>query len=67
MIVKEVIKVLKKAEVISIGFGDQAHRIDRNDSLMLSVYGDYVVDCIVTDDGKVYELNIAMRPVKEGE
>ena len=66
MTAKEIIKLLRDAEVISIGFGDQAIRIDRNDSMMLSVFGDYVVDGILTDDGKTFELNIAMQPVKEG-
>lgn len=65
MTVKEVIKVLKEAEVISIGFGDQAIRIGSDDSMMLGVFGDYVVDSILTDDGKTYELGIAMQPIKE--
>lgn len=66
MTAKEIIKLLRDAEVISIGFGDQAIRIDCNDAMMLSVFGDYVVDSILTDDGKTYELNIAMQPIKEG-
>lgn len=66
MTAKEIIKLLRGAEVISIGFGDQAIRIDHNDSMMLGVFGDYVVNSITTDDGKTYELNIAMQPVKEG-
>ena len=66
MTVKEVIKLLKEAEVISIGLADQAFRIDSKDSTMLNVFGDYVVDNILTDDGKTYELNVAMLPVKAG-
>lgn len=65
MTVKEIVKVLLNVETISICFGDQAHRIARNDSLMLGVFGDYVVDGVYTDDGKAYELNIAMQPIKE--
>lgn len=66
MTVKEVIKLLKGVETIAIGFGDQAIRIDGSDSLMLGVFNDYVVDSILTDDGKYYEVNIAMKPVKAG-
>ena len=66
MTVKEVIRVLKEAEVISIGLGDQAIRIDSKDSMMLNVFGDYVIDNVLTDDGKTYELNIVMQPVKVG-
>ena len=66
MTVKEVIQLLKEAEVISIGFADQAIRIDSKDSVMIKVFGDYVVDNILTDDGKTYELNVALVPVKVG-
>jgi uncharacterized ubiquitin-like protein YukD len=66
MTVKEVIKLLKEAEVISIGLADQAIRIDSKDALMLNVFGDYVVDNILTDDGKIFELNVALLPVKAG-
>ncbi len=65
MTVKEIIKALKEAEKIAIGFGDQAIHVKSNDTLMLGVFGDYVVDSIYTDDGKYYELGIAMQPVKE--
>lgn len=66
MTVKEIIKLLKGVETIAIGFGDQAIRIDGSDSLMLGVFSDYIVDSILTDDGKYYEVNIAMKPVKAG-
>ncbi len=66
MTVKEIIQLLKEAEIITIGLGDQGIRIDSKDSVMITVFGDYVVDNILTDDGKTYELNIAMRPMKAG-
>lgn len=66
MTVKDVVKLLKGVETIAIGFGDQAIRIDGSDSLMLGVFNDYIVDSILTDDGKYYEVNIAMQPVKVG-
>lgn len=66
MTVKDVVRLLKGVETIAIGFGDQAIRIDGSDSMMLGVFNDYIVDSILTDDGKYYEVNIAMMPIKEG-
>lgn len=66
MIVKEVVKLLRNVERIAIGFGDRAIRIDHDDELMIGVYGDYVIDAITFDDGEC-ELNVAMKPVKEGD
>lgn len=65
MTVKELIKALKEAETIAIGFGEQAIHINSGDALMLGVFGDYVVDSIYTDDGKYFELGIAMQPIKK--
>lgn len=65
MTVKEVIKVIKNARSLSIGFGDRAIHISQDDDLMIDVYGDYVVDAITIDEARDCELNIAMRPVKE--
>lgn len=67
MTVKEVAKLLKDAKRIGIGFGDRAVSIDPGDDLMLGVYGNYIVDAITTDDMGGYELNIALRYLKEGE
>lgn len=33
---------------------------------MMDAYGKYIVDEIVSDEG-IYEIGIAMRPVKAGE
>lgn len=66
MTVKEVIKLLKGAETISLGYGANAIPFDKDDLLMVDAYGNYLVDEIRTDDGKYYEVNIAMQPVKVG-
>lgn len=66
MTVKEVIAVLKTAETIVLGYGANAVPFDKNDLLMVDAYGKYVVDEIRSDDGKYYEVNIAMMPIKEG-
>ncbi len=66
MTVKEVIKVLKNVKRIAIGFGDRAIPIEPDDVLMVGVYGDYVIDAITVVDSGECELNVAMRPVKEG-
>lgn len=65
MTVREVIKVLRNVERISIGFGDRAIRIDQDDALMIGVYGDYVVDTIHPDAAGEVEIGVAMIPVKE--
>lgn len=65
MTVKEVVKVLKHAKTIVLGYGANAVPFDQNDALMMDAYGDYVVDEIRSDDGGYYEVNIAVRPIKE--
>jgi hypothetical protein len=66
MTVKDVIAVLKTAEKIVLGYGANAVPFDKDDLLMVDAYGKYLVDEIRTDDGKYYEVNIAMMPVKVG-
>lgn len=66
MTVKDVIKVIKNARRLTIGFGDRAIAIDQDDALMIDVYGDYVVDAIRIDEARDCEIDVAMRPVKEG-
>lgn len=66
MTVKEVIGVLRNARSIAIGFADRAIPIDQDDVLMVSVYGDYVVDSIRYDEAGQVEIGIAMIPVKAG-
>ena len=63
MIVKEVVRLLKTAKSISLGYGDHAVQFDPRDMLAIEAYGDFVVDEIRCEDGH-YEVNIAMRPVK---
>lgn len=64
MTVKDVVKLLRGAKRISIGFGDRGIHIEQNDSLMIDVYGDYVIDAItIVEDGEC-ELSVAMKPIK---
>lgn len=66
MTVKEVVKALKTAKKIILGYGDNAVPIDPNDMLMMDAYGCYIVDEIKGDSEGYYEVSIAMRPVKAG-
>ena len=63
MIVKEVVRLLKSAKSISLGYGDHAVQFNPNDMLAIEAYGEFVVDSINCVDGH-YEVNIAMRPVR---
>ena len=67
MTVKEVVKALKTAKKIVIGYGDNAVPIEPNDTLMMDAYGCYIVDEIRGDSEGYYEVSIAMRPVKAVE
>ena len=63
MTVKEVVRLLKTAKSISLGYGANAVQFDPRDTLVVEAYGDFVVDEIQCEDGH-YEVIIAMRPVK---
>lgn len=65
MTVKDVVKALKTAKKIVLGYGGNAVPFDKDDMLMMDAYGSYVVDEIRADDDGYYELNIAMRPIKD--
>ena len=69
MTVKEVVRVLKTAKTISLGWDGCALQFDKDNPLMLDAYGNYVVDSIQAvgdDEDAYYEVNIAMKPVKVG-
>ena len=66
MTVKEVVSVLKTAKKIVLGCGANAVPFDKDDSLQLDAFGNYVVDEIRAEGDGYYEVNIAMRPVKGG-
>ena len=63
MTVKEVVRLLKSAKSISLGYGDHAVEFDPRDTLAIEAYGEFVVDSIRCVD-EHYEVNILMRPVK---
>lgn len=64
MNVKDAVKVLKRAKEIRICWNGNAIPFDKDDLLMMDAYGRYVVDEIAAN-GDIYEINIAMKPVKE--
>ena len=66
MTVKEVVHALKSAKHITLGYGDNAVPVDKDDGLMMDAYGDYLVDEIRGGDEGIYEICIALRPVKGG-
>lgn len=65
MNVKEAVKLLKRAKEVMIVWNGNAIPFDKDDLLMMDAYGNYAVDEIAATDD-VYEVVIAMRPVKEG-
>ena len=68
MTVKEVVKILKQAQKITIGYGANVIPCNVQDPLVLSAFGDYVVEsiCCVCSDTEEYEIDLAIAPVKEG-
>ena len=66
MTVKEVVAALRTAKEIVLGYGANVVTFDKNDALMMDAYGNYVVDEIRAEGDGYYEVNIAVRPIKEG-
>lgn len=64
MTVREVVKVLKTAKKIVLGYGANAVPFDQNDALMMDAFGNYIVDEIRAEDDGYYEVNIAVQPLK---
>lgn len=66
MIVKEAIKVLKSAKEVRLCWGGLAFRLDRDDELQMDAFGSYVVSEIAAGEltPDIYEISIAMKPVK---
>lgn len=66
MTVKEAVTVLKAAQKLVLCWDGSSYPLERTNALMMDAYGNYVVDNIQTIGDEQYEINIAMRPVKEG-
>lgn len=66
MTVKEAVSVLKTAKHISIGYGANAVPFERDDPLMMEAHGNFVVSGIHCEDIGFYEIDLVMRPVREG-
>lgn len=65
MTVKEVVKALKTANKIVLGYGANAVPFNPGDALCMDAFGSYIVDEIRSDGEGYYEVSVAMRPVKE--
>lgn len=66
MNVREVCGLLKDAKAIVLGYGDRAVKFDKNDDLMVDAYGKYAVEKIRSVGEEEYEIDLLLRPVKEG-
>ena len=67
MTVKEAISVLKDAKTIVLGYGSDSIPFNMHNPISLDAFGDYIVDKINGSEDEYYEINIAMRPIKEGD
>ena len=65
MNVREAVSVLKKAKQIMLAWCGNSIPFDKDDLLMMDAYGKYIVDEIAAHDD-IYEITIAVQPVKEG-
>lgn len=65
MTVKDAVKVLKRATKITLGYGANVVMCDMTDPLVMNAFADYVVDEIYGLGDDEYEIDIAVRPVKE--
>lgn len=70
MTVKEAVKVLKRATKIELVWAGDALDFNKDNALMMEAYGNYVVDEITTgygtEDDEIYEISVAMQPMKAG-
>lgn len=67
MTVKEAVSVLKRANEIKLVWCGDVLDFDKNNALMMNAYGNYVVDEVMAGFGEeVYEITVAVTPMKEG-
>lgn len=66
MTVKQVVSILKAAKKILLCWDGSSYPLERTNALMMDAYGSYVADNIQTIGDEMYEINIAMKPIKEG-
>ena len=66
MNVREVCGLLKDSKSIMLGYGDTAIPLDKNDCIMMDAFGGYAVEKIRSTGDEVYEVDLVLRPVKEG-
>lgn len=66
MNVREAVSVLKRAKEIMLAWCGNSIPFDKDDLLMMDAYGKYIVDEIAATEDGIYEIVIAVHPVKEG-
>lgn len=62
--VKEIVPLLKDAKDIRIGWNGSTRPFDKEDSLLMDAFGDYLVRAIVPDGMDGIEIHIATTPLK---
>lgn len=67
MTVRKIVNALKDAKKITLDYEGLSHPFDRNDNLAMQAYGDFVVCAIFNLAKGEFALELAMRPVREGE
>ena len=67
MTVKEVVSILADAKMVDLVYGQSSVKYDKNDPFMLDACGNFVVDELFGFGEGVYELVIALRPVRVGD
>lgn len=67
MTVREVLSVLEDVAELRIGYGESCTPINPQDRIIAEAFGDYVVDRVYAMDRGSFEIDIAVRPIKEGE
>lgn len=71
MKIKEIVKELKDAKKIYLGFNGVTIEYIKENELMAAAYGDFLVNgvyAIKTDEtGTEYEINVAIMPLKGGD
>ena len=67
MTVREVISVIADTKRINVGYGGGCTEFNPKSIIMAEAYGDYVVAGLYATEEGCFEIDIAVRPIKEGE
>ena len=67
MTVRKLYNALKDAKKIVLAYDGIIHPFDGTSVITMEAFGDYIVSEIRGGEKGVYELTLAMRPIREGE